>query len=83
MYVYYVHVCILYTGMYTIYMYVYYIHICILYTCMYTLYMHFFTTNDDGDFVGNCDEDSIRLVKAAYEALGAAIALVKPGCLYK
>ena len=63
--------------------YTYYIHVCILYTCMYTLYMHFFTTNDDGDFVGNCDEDSIRLVKAAYEALGAAIALVKPGCLYK
>ena len=68
---------------YIIYMYVCYIHVCILYTCMYTLYMHFFTTNDDGDFVGHCDEDSIRLVKAAYEALGAAIALVKPGCLYK
>lgn len=28
-------------------------------------------------------EDSVRLVKCAYEALGAAIALVKPGTLYR
>ena len=34
-------------------------------------------------FVGNCDENSHRLVKCAYEALGAAIALVRPGTLYR
>ena len=54
---------------------------------MYTIYIYLsnLTTNDvdDDGFVGQCDEDSVRLVKAAYEALGAAIALVKPGCLYK
>ena len=54
---------------------------------MYTIYMYVFnlttTYVGDDDYVGQCDEDSIRLVKAAYEALGAAIALVKPGCLYK
>jgi methionyl aminopeptidase len=33
--------------------------------------------------VGNVNEDSVRLVKCAYEALGAAIALVKPGTLYR
>jgi methionyl aminopeptidase len=33
--------------------------------------------------VGSVNEDSVRLVKCAYEALGAAIALVKPGTLYR
>lgn len=34
-------------------------------------------------FVGQCDEPSVRLVKAAYESLGAAIAMVRPGSLYR
>ena len=35
-------------------------------------------------FVGEkIDESSVRLVKCAYESLGAAIALCKPGALYK
>ena len=34
-------------------------------------------------FVGACDEDSHRLVKCAYEALAAAIGLVRPGALYR
>lgn len=34
-------------------------------------------------FVGNVDEDSVRLVKCAYESLGAAIASVRPGTLYR
>lgn len=29
------------------------------------------------------DADAVRLVKCAYEALGAAIALVRPGTLYR
>lgn len=33
--------------------------------------------------VGNVGEDSVRLVKCAYEALGAAIGLVRPGTLYR
>lgn len=33
--------------------------------------------------VGGVSEDSVRLVKCAYEALGAAIAMVKPGALYR
>ena len=34
-------------------------------------------------FVGNVNEDSVRLVKCAYESLGAAIASVRPGTLYR
>jgi methionyl aminopeptidase len=34
-------------------------------------------------FVGNVDEDSVRLVKCAYETLAAAIATVRPGALYR
>jgi len=34
-------------------------------------------------FVGNIDDNSIRLVKCAYEALAAAINIVKPGTLYR
>lgn len=34
-------------------------------------------------FVGNVDEDSVRLVKCAYDALAAAIDLVRPGTLYR
>mmetsp|Transcript_16034 Transcript_16034/g.11564 ORF Transcript_16034/g.11564 Transcript_16034/m.11564 type:complete len:404 (+) Transcript_16034:20-1231(+) len=34
-------------------------------------------------FVGNVDEDSVRLVKCAYDTLAAAIATVRPGALYR
>ena len=34
-------------------------------------------------FVGNVDKDSVRLVQCAYEALAAAIAVVRPGVLYR
>ncbi len=34
-------------------------------------------------FVGAVDENSKRLVKCAYESLAAAIAIVKPGTLYR
>jgi methionyl aminopeptidase len=33
--------------------------------------------------VGACNAASVKLVKCAYEALGAAIALVRPGALYR
>lgn len=33
--------------------------------------------------VGNVDEDSVRLVKCAYESLAAAVAICKPGTLYR
>jgi methionyl aminopeptidase len=33
--------------------------------------------------VGAVDSDSVRLVQCAYEALGAAIDLVRPGVLYR
>jgi methionyl aminopeptidase len=34
-------------------------------------------------FVGNVNEDSVRLVKCAYESLAAAVAICRPGTLYK
>jgi methionyl aminopeptidase len=34
-------------------------------------------------FVGNVDEPSVRLVKCAFETLAAAIAICKPGTLYR
>merc|ERR1712173_450286 len=34
-------------------------------------------------FVGNCDEDSHTLVRAAYDALRAASEMIKPGTLYR
>lgn len=33
--------------------------------------------------VGNVNDDSVRLVKCAYESLAAAVALCRPGTLYK
>lgn len=33
--------------------------------------------------VGNVNEESVKLVKCAFEALGAAIAICKPGTLYR
>lgn len=33
--------------------------------------------------VGNVDHDGVNLVRVAYESLGAAIAQVKPGSLYR
>ncbi len=34
-------------------------------------------------FVGNVGDDSVRLVKCAYESLAAAVAICRPGTLYK
>jgi len=34
-------------------------------------------------FVGNCDEDTHKLVKCSFECLQAALATVKPGTLYR
>lgn len=34
-------------------------------------------------FIGDCDEDSHRLVKAAYESLRKASEMIKPGTLYR
>lgn len=34
-------------------------------------------------FVGTQSADSVRLVKCAYESLAAAVAICKPGTLYK
>jgi len=33
--------------------------------------------------VGNCDEDSVRLVKTAYECLQKSCDMIGPGCLYR
>eukprot|EP01038_Epipyxis_sp_PR26KG_P006187 gene6187-8521_t len=34
-------------------------------------------------FVGDVDEDAVRLVKCAYDTLSAAVAMVRPGTMYR
>jgi hypothetical protein len=33
--------------------------------------------------IGECDEESVKLVKCAYDALKAAADMIKPGTMYR
>ncbi len=46
-------------------------------------YQGFHADLNETFLVGNVDDDTVRLVKCAYESLGAAIAISKPNAMYK
>jgi len=46
-------------------------------------YKGFHSDLNETFFVGKCDEDAHRVVRAAYESLLAAVQLIRPGTLYR
>jgi methionyl aminopeptidase len=49
-----------------------------------TIYINGFHADlNETYLVGDCDDDSVNLVKTAYDCLSVACAMIKPGTLYR